>query len=105
VTSYREFLDNHLQNYALWLGKTGRDELACQQAAQRRELWRSDSQRLVNMARQLTDTALSSANPKTARLYADAAWETLRLASNQGEGIELLLSQEPFSSLTKLRAP
>ena len=105
VASYREFLDNHLQNYALWLGKTGRDELACQQAAQRRELWRSDSQRLVNLARQLTDTALSSANPKTARLYADAAWETLRLASNQGEGIELLLSQEPFSSLTKLRAP
>lgn len=108
VASYREYLDNHLRNYSVWLRRTHRDQQGLETALKRRDLWTPSEhpEPLVAVARDLAEGAveLSTSGKKSAvaERYAAAALETLRLVQEAGHGVQSVLAQEPFSSLAKI---
>ncbi|MGN6544807.1 MAG: protein kinase domain-containing protein [Aureliella sp.] len=115
VQQYRQFLDNHLKNYAKWLIASRREEQALATMLERRILWTRNAHQLVLVASDIAEAALDIASDSNrqgvAGRYADAAMETLGLAQkagltqSHGLTIQQLLSQQPFSSLAKLRSP
>ena len=108
ISKYRDFLDNHLQNFSHWLTKTRRFEQALKTVEKRQSLWPASHTQQVEIAGQLADEAVSLATDKNSQAEAVqfglAAKRALELAQDAGLSVQSIINQDPSSSLAKLKS-